>query len=72
MAPIYEYFCETCKTTNEETFSIKNRPDAINCRNCNSVARYTLSSSNFTVNGANAANRYSGDSNYRWLGDRKK
>jgi putative FmdB family regulatory protein len=68
MSPIYCYYCEKCKTNQEEMFSIKNRPDAITCKSCNGSAKYELSSTQFTVNGANAANKYSGDSNYRWMG----
>jgi putative FmdB family regulatory protein len=71
MAPIYVYRCDTCKADNEEIFSIKNRPDAINCKVCNSVARYQLAPTQFEVKGANAANRYSGDSNYKWFGGDK-
>lgn len=72
MAPIYEYYCETCKHTQEEMFSISNRPDSITCSSCNGSAKFALSTGNFTVNGANAANRYSGDSNFIWSGGGKK
>jgi len=65
--PIYTYYCETCKETTEELFSIKNRPDAISCK-CGATAHHQLAPGHFEVNGANAANRYSGDSNFRWLG----
>lgn len=66
--PLYEYFCESCKHTQEELFSYKNRPDAITCTKCGKSARFVMSAGQFEVKGANAANRYSGESNYRWMG----
>lgn len=66
--PIYVYACEHCKAENEEMFSIKARPDFINCKSCGKAAHRVISPGQFTVNGANAANNYSGDSNYHWVG----
>lgn len=43
------------------------RPAAIKCE-CGGEAVYSLSPTQFTVNGANAANRYAGESNYKWIG----
>lgn len=70
MAPTYEYQCEHCKLVTEEDFTMKNRPDFINCKECNQQAKRVISIGMFVVNGANAANKYSGDSNYRWTGDK--
>lgn len=68
MAPTYEFHCKACDLIQEENFSLKNRPEKITCAKCGGEALYKMSTSRFVVNGANAANRYSGDSNYRWLG----
>jgi putative FmdB family regulatory protein len=68
MAPMYVYNCEACKHEQEELFSIKNRPDFITCQKCGGSAKHVLAPGQFEVKGANAANRYSGDSNYRWFG----
>jgi len=65
---IYEYFCSECKSIQEEMFSYKNRPDSISCKKCGKVAHFVISSGQFEVRGANAANRYAGESNYRWFG----
>lgn len=63
--PIYEYECKACKNTKQELFSVNKRSDAVLCE-CGEVADRVISKSNFEVNGANAANRYSGDSNFWW------
>lgn len=68
MSPIYTYYCDACKAEQEEMFSLKNRPDSLTCNKCGQTARYQISGTQFEVKGANAANRYSGDSNYKWFG----
>jgi putative FmdB family regulatory protein len=70
--PIYTYECEHCKSSQEEMFSLKSRPEFITCNTCGKNARYVLSPTQFEVNGANAANRYSGDSNFYIPGERRK
>jgi putative FmdB family regulatory protein len=72
MAPFYIYYCEKCKTEFEELFSMKNKPNAITCAKCGGTAHSQIASGHFVINGASAANRYSGESNYRWLGDKPK
>jgi hypothetical protein len=47
---------------------IKNRPDYISCPTCKKRAKYELSPTQFEVKGANAANRYAGESNFKWMG----
>lgn len=69
MSPIYNFYCEKCKSSQDEMFSIKNRPDFITCTTCNGSAAYQIAGGSFVINGANAANKYSGDSNYKWVGD---
>lgn len=68
--PIYEYECKSCKNTKQELFSVDKRSDAVLC-DCGEIADRVISTGQFTVNGANAANNYSGDSNY-WWSDRGK
>lgn len=65
---IYVYYCESCKNSQEELCSLKSRPDAITCQACGATAHYQVSPGVFVVNGASAANKYSGDSNFKWLG----
>lgn len=63
--PVYQYECKACGKVQQELFSINKRPDALLC-DCGEVAERIISKSHFEVNGANAANNYSGDSNYFW------
>lgn len=65
--PIYIYYCESCKTEFEELFSSLSRPDFITCKECGSSAKRSLGAGHFKVKGANAANNYSGDSNWKWI-----
>lgn len=67
--PLYVYYCESCKETTEELFAMSHRPDAITCKHCGKTAHNQIASGQFEVRGANAANNYSGDSNYKWSGD---
>lgn len=69
--PIYEYECKACKKVKQELFRVNERPDAVLC-DCGEIADRMISTSHFEVNGANAANNYSGDSNFRWSGPRGK
>lgn len=67
MSPIYIYFCEKCKVETEELFSSLSRPETIHCKECYGEAKLTVGSGHFKVKGANAANSYSGDSNFRFI-----
>lgn len=38
MSPTYSYYCQSCKTTTEEMFSMKNKPDSLTCIHCGKTA----------------------------------
>lgn len=70
--PLYSYECNDCQKTQEELFSIVNRPDFISCKDCQGPAHFKISPSQFIVNGASALNNYSGESNFKWIGEGSK
>ena len=66
--PLYEYLCSACGEVQIKLFSSSERPETIPCSKCPAEAKYAISSTNFTINGASFANGYAGDSNFKWLG----
>lgn len=67
MSPIYTFYCDACKVETEELFSSYSRPDFVSCPECQGPAKLAVGSAHFKVKGANAANNYSGDSNWKWI-----
>jgi putative FmdB family regulatory protein len=41
--PIYEYFCENCKDTTEQSFKLDEKPETVECPYCGSKAEYRVS-----------------------------
>lgn len=70
--PIFQYECSSCHHSEEHLFSVSSRPDFISCVNCQSPAKFTLSPTHFIINGASVHNGYSGESNFKWIGDDSK
>lgn len=69
MSPSYNFFCRSCETEIEETYSIGKFPKAIVCPNCGNVADKVLTPVTFHLGeGSWARNRYSGQSNIKWRG----
>lgn len=69
MTPLFVYQCDRCNYDNDEIFTYQSRPDFITCQKCQSPAHLRIATPHFTINGANAQNRYSGDSNFGWIGE---
>lgn len=69
MSPIYSFTCEKCHESEDHLFTLANRPDFISCSKCQGPAQFKISGGHFIVEGANANNNYSGESNFKWIGD---
>lgn len=64
--PHYDYYCSFCKTTTEEMFSMKNKPDSLTCVHCGKTAHSVISGGEaFHLKGSGwGFDRYAGPSNF--------
>lgn len=68
MSPHYEYYCQSCKTTTEEMFDMKNKPDTLTCTHCGKIAHSVISGGQgFHLKGHGwSFDRYAGESNFKF------
>lgn len=66
MSPTYSYYCENCKTFQEEFFSISAKPDHLTCKQCGGQAKSAITPGNgFILKGHGwGFDRYAGPSNF--------
>jgi putative FmdB family regulatory protein len=65
VSPTYAYYCESCKETTEEFFSMSSKPDHITCK-CGKQAKSQINNGNgFLLKGHGwGFDRYAGPSNF--------
>jgi putative FmdB family regulatory protein len=72
MSPTYSYYCQNCKTTTEEMFSMKNKPDTLTCIHCGKVSHSIIDNQNgrgFILKGHGwSFDGYAGKSNFKFGG----
>lgn len=72
MSPHYDYYCEACKSQQEEFFSMSARPDSLTCKGCGGIAKIQISGNQgFHLKGHGwGFDRYAGKSNFSFGGDK--